>query len=440
MATTGQHGTQAGQAGMALPPNHPMRVRLNDEVHARPPEPLRAPCRLSYLALLCDADQVEASWAAVCALAETCGVTPPERGASHFSADLYAFRLRWERHTEFVRYTIVVAGSGDGPFTKTALAAVPQAWVAALPGALIVAAHLALLPDDADQSLAPVEAVFTRDVLVGSGVSGGVAAAFTDFRIYPDGFSRVLVQDRGMAPRQAGRVCQRLLEIDTYRMMALLALPVAQAVAPFIQRCDAELARITAAMRTAGETDDPALLERLTRLAAEIDSRQADTLFRFSAAAAYDGIVQNRIQELREQRIPGLQTLQEFTERRLAPAMGTCRSVATRQDELSRRVARAAQLLATRVGVTSELQNQRLLEAMNRRVRLQLRLQSAVEGLSIAAITYYVVALIGYLAKGLHEAGLPVPPDIVMAVATPAVVILMALALRRMRRRLKAEE
>lgn len=430
---------------MTLPPNHPQRVVLNEEVHARPPEPLQAPARLSYLALICDAEAREASWRAVCTLAERCGAIPPEPGASHYSADVFAFHLKWERHTEFVRFTFIQSDSkvslAEDPFLHTALSAVPADWVAALPGQLMMAAHLVLLP--AEDNLAPMSVgarIFAREVLVGALVADGAGAVFTDFRIYPDGFSRLVVQDRGLTPWQAGRVAQRLLEIDTYRMMSLLALPVAQSLAPMIARCERELAQITAAMVTAKEADEPVLLDRLTRLAAEIDSRQADNLYRFSAADAYDEIVQRRIAELREERIPGLQTLQEFTERRMAPAMATCRSVASRQEELSRRVARATQLLATRVSVSRERQSQGLLEGVNRRIKLQLRLQSTVEGLSIAAVTYYVVGLIGYLAKGASEAGAPVKPEVAMGLSVPVVAILMAMGLRRIRRLVKKDE
>ncbi len=420
---------------ITLPANHPQRIQLNDEVHARPPEPLVAPVRLSYLALFSDTAAREGGFSAVCALAERHGVPPPPAGANHYSADLGPFRLKWERHTEFVRYTFIVAGAGAHPFDDPAIAAVPADWLAGLPGQLMEAAHVALLPPGPDEAepLAAARRLFPGDLLVGSVVSGGAAAAFTDFRVRPDGFSRVLVLDRRMTPAQAGRVVQRLLEIDTYRIMALLALPVAQALAPEIARCEREVAGITAAMVTAGDPDEPVLLDRLTRLAAEIDSRQADNLYRFSAANAYDGLVQRRIQDLRETRVSGLQTLQEFTERRLAPAMNTCRSVAARQEELSRRVARATQLLATRVGVSREQQSQSVLEAMNRRVRLQLRLQSTVEGLSIAAVTYYIVGLVGYAAKAFKAAGGHVDPDLVMGISIPIIAALMALGLRKVR-------
>lgn len=420
---------------ITLPANHPQRIQLNDEAHARPPELLVAPTRLSYLALFSDVAAREGGFSAVCALAERYGVAPPRKGANHFSADLGPFRIKWERHTEFVRYKFIIAGVEADPFANPAIAAVPADWLASLPGQVMVATHVALLPPDPDEPdpLTTARRLFPNDILIGSTVSSGAAAAFADFRVRPDGFSRVLLLDRSTTPAQAGRVVQRLMEIDTYRIMALLALPVAQALAPEIARCEREVAEITAAMVTARDPDEPVLLDRLTRLAAEIDSRQADNLFRFSAAMAYDSLVQRRVLELREARITGLQTLQEFTERRLAPAMNTCRSVAARQEELSRRVARATQLLATRVGVTREQQNQSVLEAMNRRVRLQLRLQSTVEGLSIAAVTYYIVGLVGYAAKAFKAAGGHVEPDLVMGISIPVVALLMALGLRKVR-------
>jgi len=420
---------------ITLPANHPLRIQLNDEAHARPPELLVAPTRLSYLAMFSDTAAREGGFGAVCALAERYGAAPPPKGANHFSADLGPFRIKWERHTEFVRYKFIVAGAGPDPFDDPAIAAVPADWLAQLPGQVMVATHVALLPLEGDEAspLVTARRLFPGNVLVGSAVSSGAASAFADFRVRPDGFSRLLLQDRNMTPAQAGRVVQRLMEIDTYRIMALLALPVAQALAPEVARCEREVAEITAAMVTARDPDEPVLLERLTRLAAEIDSRQADSLFRFSAAFAYDGLVQRRVQELREVRIPGLQTLQDFTERRLAPAINTCRSVAGRQEELSSRVARATQLLATRVSVTRERQNQSVLEAMNRRVRLQLRLQSTVEGLSIAAVTYYIVGLVGYAAKAFKAAGGHIDPEITMGLSIPVVAALMALGLRKMR-------
>jgi uncharacterized membrane-anchored protein len=266
-------------------------------------------------------------------------------------------------------------------------------------------------------------------------VAGGAGSAFTDLRIHEDGFGRLLILDRGMTAGQRGRALQRLLEMDTYRMLALLAFPVARSLIPTLTEVEQELASITAALVNAVEEDEPALLERLTRLAAQIESRQSETLFRFSAAVSYYDLVQRRIVELREERIQGLQTFREFTERRLAPAMNTCRSVTGRLEALSVRVAQATRLLSTRVELSSERQSQALLASMNRRAQLQLRLQETVEGFSIAAITYYTVGLVGHAAEGLEALGLRVRPAIAMGVAIPIAALLAFFGLRLIRDR-----
>ena len=418
---------------MQLPADHPLRVELNDEAHARPPEALAAPLRLTFLALYSDATQREQEWEHVCALARRYGRTPPAR-ASHYSADFGPFRVKWERHTEFTRYKFIVAGGAD-PFAEPALQAVPSDWLAALPGKVMVATHAALMPAGAGEADPEVLAAryFGGDALVGAGIASGAGVAYTDFRIR-DGFSRLLVLDRGMTPRQAGRSMQRLLEIDTYRLMALLALPVAHSLTPWLNTAERELAEITGALVDSTEASEPELLDRLTRLEAQIESRESAHHFRFTAAAAYYELVQRRIDELREVRIEGLQTFREFTERRLAPAMNTCQSVSARLESLSQRVARATQLLSTRVDVTRERQNQQVLETMNRRAEAQLRLQQTVEGLSAAAITYYVVGLVGYAAKGLASAGVPLHVELVMALSIPVVALVAMLGVRHVRK------
>ena len=425
-----------------LPHDHPLRAELSDEVHARPMEALVAPLRISYLALLTDPAEPQQSWQAVRDLALRYGVHPPAPGASHYSADFGPFRIKWERHTEFSRCKFIVPGAADDPFAEPAITAVPADWVAALPGRLLVAAHVALLaapgtaPDPADLAAR----LFGGNPLVGAAVADGAATAYTDVRIHADGFGRTLVHAARTTPRQAGRIVQRLLEIDSYRMMALLALPVARGLAPSLTEHERELAAIAASLVAAREADEPLLLGRLTRLAADVESREASTLYRFAASTAYYALVRRRIAELRERRIEGLQTFLEFTERRLVPAMDTCRAVAARQDGLSQRVARATGLLSTRVSLTRERQNQAVLEAMNRRARIQLRLQQTVEGLSVAAITYYVAGLVGYVAKSLKAAGLRIDPDLAVGAAVPVVAALVALGMRRVHRRAARRE
>ena len=425
-----------------LPPDHALRAELNDEVHARPSDALRPPLRISYLALFSEPERRGAEWLHVRALAARFGIETPALAGNLEVLDFGTFSLRWERHAEFTRYMFISPGlGGDDPFAEPALAAVPADWLAQIPGEIMVASHGALLnaAEISGTAETPVDYEgiaarwFAGNVLLGSQVGDEAATVLTDFRVRADGFSRFLVLDHHLSPRQAGRVVQRVLEIDTYRMMALLALPVARELAPFLGDCERELSQVTTVLENADDEDEAMLLDRLTRLEAQIESRESLNDYRFAAAAAYYELVQRRIAELREKRIPGLQTFSDFTERRLAPAMNTCRATSARQEHLSERVARANQLLATRVDITRERQNQALLESMNRRAKAQLKLQQTVEGLSVAAVTYYIVGLVGYGTKGLKAVGVGVNPELAMALSIPLIAGLAGFGINRIK-------
>ncbi|MGA8051329.1 MAG: DUF3422 domain-containing protein, partial [Burkholderiales bacterium] len=245
---------------MQLPQNHPQRFQLANEVHARPHEPLKAPEHAFYIALVVDPAEREPEHAHVAALCNRYGAHPPPADAIHFAADLGAFRLRWERHTEFSSYTFYCRGAAPGYFAASATAQVPPEWLRVIPGRSLVALHAELherarpVPGGSE-----IAAAFGGNYVVGAGVGDGAAAAFTDFRIHADGCGRILVFDRELSRYQAGRTLQRLFEIETYRMMALLALPVARSLAPRISAMERELAQVAAAL-TQGAAGDEALL------------------------------------------------------------------------------------------------------------------------------------------------------------------------------------
>ena len=376
-----------------LPPDHPHRRLLNDEIHARPPDALNGPTRLSYLVLLGSGSMAD-DQNALKALLAGHDVAPPQPEDNHFSADLGAFRIKWERHTEFCRYTFSVPGVEADRFSQPALSKVPEAWLRNLKGQKIAAVHACIVRATAPLDHAALsQTAFAGNVVVGSSISGGNAQAFTDFKIHADGFERLLVYDLKMTPRQAGRMVQRIFEVNTYRMLGLLTLPVARKLSPFLTETERELIAVMSAMQNAGEAEEPELLDRLTRLEANAERQFIENQYRFAAAGAYADLVHKRIEELREERIEGLQTFREFNERRFLPAIATCRATSSRQKALSERIAHATMLLSTRVGVSRERQNQTLLQSMDRRADLQLRLQQTVEGLSVAAIAYYIVGL-----------------------------------------------
>jgi uncharacterized membrane-anchored protein len=187
---------------------------------------------------------------------------------------------------------------------------------------------------------------------------------------------------------------------------------------------------------SAAQQEERRLLDELTQLAAEVESSVAATAFRFSAASAYWNIVRARVSELREARIGDRRTIAGFLSRRLAPAMDSCAAAARRQEELSARIERASALLRTRVDVAREEQNQRLLAAMERRGKISLRLQQTVEGLSVAAITYYAAGLLGYLAKPLKLLWPALNPDWIVAAAIPLLAFGVWRGVHRLRREL----
>jgi len=240
----------------------------------------------------------------------------------------------------------------------------------------------------------------------------------------------------GMTPRRAGRLVQRLLEIETYRMAALLGLPAARDAAHELASAEGELAALADAIRSADRNAEAGLLDRLTRLAGQVESQFAATHSRFSASSAYFELVDRRIADIDESRLAGLQTIAEFMDRRLSPARATCDWAARRQEALSRRVSRISNLLRTRVEIEQQQSSQQLLASMNRRQDLQLRLQATVEGLSVAAITYYIAGLVSYLAKGAQKIGWPLAPEITAALAIPVVALSVWWSLRRMHQRM----
>ena len=415
---------------------HPDREALQNEIHARPRQPVATPQRVSHIALLRPSRSGrEAAVDPLLRLCEAAGVAAPATSDGHFFADFGAFRLKRERHGEFDDYTAYCdGGDPDAPFERPAIDALPDGWLDSLPGSLIAAVHIALLPArEMPDDPAGAGAAFGAAELSGASIADGAACAFTDFRIDARGFTRVLVVDRSLSPNYAGRVVQRLIEVEVYRMMAMLAFPLARASATELDGVEASLGALVGRLETAPVEEEPELLREVSRLAGTVERIAAAVGFRFGAARAYHALVRQRGAELRQQRLPGLQTLTAFLERRFDPAMAFCESVGRRIETVAERIARASALLRTRVEIERERHNQELLAAMNRRARLQLHLQQTVEGLSVAAITYYGAGIAGYLFKAMESLGLPVDPELATGLSIVPIAIAVALGVRHIR-------
>lgn len=416
--------------------DHPQRFILNNEVHARPYQILKSPLRVTHLALMSDNRLQEIE--AISELCDRFGLNHPNPESNYFVAEFPLFQLRWERHTEFSSYTISEEKTSLVPFKESALTQLPSQWLSSLPGEVITMLNLEMVASpEGNRDLFKLSELFASHTVVGSEVADGAALVWTDFHIHADNFNRILIENKGLRQRQAGRLVQRILEIETYRMLALLGLPLARQFSLDLTNSDTRLETVTQRLSSLSKDDnEQQLLDELSQIAANVEHIAATTGYRFSATNAYYGLVKRRISELREQRIDGVQTFNDFMERRLAPAVQTCESVSNRVQALSNRIARVSNLLRTRININLEAQNRDLLRSMDRRAAMQLRLQEMVEGLSVVVLSYYGLGLLAYLLKGLKQFGLSINTDLFTGIAVPVVAVTVYLSLRLTRKRL----
>jgi len=419
--------------GKRLEP-HRLRAAVLGEVHARPFTPIEIPRRVLHFAFDTAGERGEADRAALVDFCTRRGLVASKPNDKHHRVPFSGSVLRWEQHSEFTTYTWELSSEpGAAPFHPPAGALAAPMGLLPQPGPLLVAIDLHLLAEGAEKP-AP-ERLFERSSLAIAGIAEGAALMASDFQCDPAGFVRILVIDRGLDPERAGAAVQRVLELETYRTLALLGLPEAQRLAPSVNRIERRLSEVTEKMRsTEGLTANHKLLDELTALAAELEAGAAASLFRFGASRAYNEIVQLRLQTLGEIPVKGFPTWSSFLARRMAPAMRTCVTLQERQADLSTKLARTANLLRTRVDVELEQQNRNLLQSMNERTRLQLRMQATVEGLSVVAISYYVVGLFGYLAEAASDLGVPVDAGYATAAFVPVAVAVVWWIVRRIRR------
>jgi uncharacterized membrane-anchored protein len=426
--------SEAGQGvGASSFEQHPWRSRILGELHARPTRPLESPIRILHFGFLADAARAEADRLALTKACIERGLSTPDPQTRQFRLELQGAVLVWERHGEFITHSWEFAcGETDGAFTPSSAVFMQRVQMLPQPGPLLVAVDLHMVPGAAEASA--LAAMFGSLPVAISEANDGRALIATDFAPDTFGFVRIFIANRSMPPMAAGRLAQRVLEVETYRTLALMGLPEAQSLAPSIRRIEEELPRLLDEMTQAtGVEQNRHLLDALTSLAAELEVGATASLFRFGATRAYDDLVLSRLQAINETALPDYSTWSGFLTRRLQPAIRTCLNTEARQADLSRKLARAAQLLRTRVDTEVEAQNGDLLRQMGERVQLQLRLQQTVEGLSVAAITYYIASILLHEFEGLHSAGVHIEPTITTAVFIPFVAAFVWWTVRRIR-------
>ena len=424
-------------------PDHPQRYALHNEIHARPPIPLWSNERIISQAFLLDqaSRQTQIQWINRCAEA----LGNPKGGAPHsqsiqvlqLAPEPARVLLKWEMHGEFVSISLFAQQRSAEIFdsrhtvlqkTEALLQKINGPSLSQLAGQRMVALDIVLEKGDEYPDAFEVAKRFSGNTVIGSLIlSNQNAQLWTDLQLDPQGFVSMIVRGKALGSRQAGRAVQRLIDIETYRMMALLALPYAKAMSDPLRKAELALAELSDKIAQAQKNTeidvsvDSQLLSGISALAAEVEGWISANGLRFTAAEAYQELVKRSLTELHETTIPGVQMLNTFMDRRFEPAMRTCRWTARRLRDLSDRISRTTHILKTRIEFVNESQTQSLLSSMDRRAKLQLRLQQTVEGLSVIVMTYYATGLIQYLAKGAKAVGLPTDPDLVALISVPLV-------------------
>ena len=423
---------------MAPIEDHPLRYRLANELHARPFPSMKPPSAAAYVAFkqpeMAASRDRAADLAHLHDLLDRHGAPHPQPGATHYYGQIGKHWLKWEQHTEFVTYTIFSEGVQDRPFDPQAFAIFPEDWLAEAPGQRVTSILIRVEQEADPETIRDnLNAWFVPESLAVSSVLDEAAVIAGDFRIDQAGHMRFGVfVGPGTGERRVGRIVQRLCEIETYKTMSMLGFARVRDMGPQLGKLDTRLIELVEDMSGA-QSKAEETLKALLAISAELETLSAQSSFRFGATWAYEAIVEERISALREERYEGRQTFGEFMARRYQPAMRTVRSVQERLEAMSSRGTRAANLLRTRVDEERSAQNQALLESMDRRSDLQLRLQRTVEGLSVVAISYYAVSLASYLLYPLEEpTGLS--RGMLTAVVTVPVVLAVWWMIRRLRR------
>ena len=423
-----------------LPPDDPQRVLLHNVVHTRQSQRIHLPALVVYIAVISNDVTLEQECEHLRRLPGQEGIMIDDLQHNFLRLRLQGYTLRWERHTEFTSYSLVQQlpesaqlGATDPDLLSSLV--LPNGWLAGIPGRTFAAIKLVMVQGNLkspEEMLLSARNWFGERPVVASLVGrNSRSLVVTDFMLRDSGFERMLViAPPKISVTRAGRIAQRLLEIETYRIMALRGLPVAKKLDSELANSEQQLASITDQLKNK-ITSEQELLDRLVALAVHMERITIEHMYRFTATRAYDKMITQRINELKEKAIPGTQIIGEFMWHRLSPAIAKVEDTAQRMGSLSERISHTSALLRTQVNILTEAQNQQLLEKLTRGQELQLRLQRTVEGLSIAAISYYVVSLILYLTKAGKAAGLLVHPELVTGVTIPLVLLVVWRITRR---------
>ena len=418
-------------------PNEEMLVKLRDELHSRTFPVFTSPVVVTSYSYLRTRATITHEIAHVEELIKQSDIELISQNPNRMRLAGPHFNLRVDFYNEFTCYQFIFENKPETDFKHELMSLIPQDWFADISGTLLVSMNFITQKCPTDEIDKAKFLDYFGDVqIIGSHTSQGAARAWSNFIADSNKRINVLVEDQTLGPRRLGRLIQRLIDIENYRMMSLLALPVAQKSHHQIERMEQELTQIVMRLSDMGSIEhETNMLTHLYQLAAQNEQIRAHTLYRFSASSAYQLILDERLAELEDSSIKGYQTITGFYFRRMRPALRTCESAQKRLEQISNHLQRVTEMLSTSVNVCVGKQNQSMLETLAQQSKMQLRMQQTVEGLSIVAITYYASSLLTYLFKSMEKLGMVSSPYLWTGLSVPAIALMTWLGLRWLKNR-----
>lgn len=414
--------------GSDLHPNdHPLRQWAVDEMHLRRFAPVSNHCEIYQSVRLIEADErnLEDRRMIEDRPAFDEWTLAPRYAAGHTRSGIH---FLWERHTEASTITLILPHNCPEkirlPYIK---------WLEQWTGSVVRAVRVFVVPDETEIESHLLVQNINQQEMVSCYINAGLRI-WSDFGIHKDGYGRLIVAAGDVSDNERGRIVQRVQELGNYRNLALMGFPTVQKYGPDVDTLEKRLS--DHARRVADASDDANdedLLQQLADISSGLELIRSATSFRLNATTAYAEVAADRLNALNVQAAANFQSLTDFTERRLIPASRTCSVFLDRLSRIAERISRVMHTLDVRIDTRIKAQNLSLTESMERSTQLQFRLQNLVEGLSIIAAAYYLVGLIGYVAKGIIAFPSGSSSDMFIAAITLPVIIAIYALVRSLR-------
>ncbi len=421
-------------------------LSFKDELHARPYIKLGNNLRTFHFAYLIKENDEKKSWNYLDKFLRKINFQKlTNESSKYWVAEGKDLTVRYECHTEFISLTLIYPNKIENKnkpklFDENFLNLLPIEFLENFPGDHFLSTWIEMVPSNFNFRPIDIEDFFYHDNFAGSNVAEDGANVFMSFKsdrtdFLGSGFRRVFIQNKNLRTRRTGRLLQRIVELETYQVLSLLGLPQVRQEASNLSNLEKQITEITKSVsKTAKKNlnkksidypDYQKDLNELSYVVAKIEEIDSSTNYRLSATAAYYKLVEQRIQDLREERLESFQTSYEFLSRRLQPAIRTTEAFSRRLESLATRAQRADNLVRTQIEMGVQIQNKNLLESMELRARAQLRLQETVESLSIVAITYYIVGLLSTLVDPINFEKFFISRTVFLALCVPIILILI---------------